>query len=160
MTHKDTLVAVSDAHQEDIPAGKTEKFTYHLAPIRTVTSAVTPDRKGDEVNAQAAVASLESATGLELAKAGTTFTLGPGERELSTSSGRSSGVMVAVVSIDTVEAPFSYGCSNDEEKSVRGTLATWQPGPYSSLFKCGIKETLPRPEAEAEALMCGQVNSK
>ncbi|MFD5722651.1 hypothetical protein [Streptomyces sp. NPDC127036] len=160
MTHKDTLVAVSDAHQEDIPAGKTEKFTYHLAPIRTVTSAVTPDRKGDEVNAQAAVASLESATGLELAKAGTTFTLGPGERELSTSSGKSSGVMVAVVSIDTVEAPFSYGCSNDQEKSVRGTLATWQPGPYSSLFKCGIKEKLPRPEAEAEALMCGQVNSK
>jgi hypothetical protein len=159
VTQKDTLVAVSDAHHENIPAGKKEKFTYRLVPVRTFTSAVTPSRTGAAVNAQAAVTSLESETGLDLAKIGTPYTLGPGQKTLSTtSSGKSTGVLVAVVAVNAVEAPFLYGCRDDGTDGMRGTLTTWEPGPSTSLVKCGINEALSRPEVEAEALMCGQTS--
>lgn len=157
VTRKNTLVAVSDAHPENIPAGQTAKTTYTLVPIRTLKSGVTPPRANDATDPQRAVTALEKETGLDLAKAGTTFTLAPGDKTLETESGKSSGVIVAMVAVDTVEAPFIYWCGSGNE-SVRGTLTTWQPAPYTSLFKCGIKEQLSQPEAEAEALMCGQRN--
>ncbi|GAA3074317.1 hypothetical protein GCM10010448_66000 [Streptomyces glomeratus] len=75
VTRKDTLVAVSDAHHEDIPTGRTARTTYHLVPIRTLESAVTPSRTDDAVDAQAAVASPENETGLDPAKAGAVDTV-------------------------------------------------------------------------------------
>ncbi|MER8015113.1 hypothetical protein ACIQ7S_17205 [Streptomyces griseoluteus] len=158
VTRKDTLIAASDAHREHIPAGRTATFTYTLVPIRTLKSGVTPPRANDAISPQKAVTALEKETGLDLAKAGTTFTLGPEDKTLETKSGKSSGVIVATVSIETVEAPFLYGCGSEKD-DVRGTLTTWQPAPYTSLIKCGIKDELSRPEVEAEALMCGQRNS-
>lgn len=158
VARKNTLVAVSDAHPENIPAGQTAKTTYTLVPIRTLKSGVTPPRANDATNPQRAVNALEKETGLDLAKAGTTFTLAPEDKTLETESGKSSGVIVAMVAVETVEAPFVYGCGSGKD-GVRGTLTTWQPVPYTSLFKCGIKEGLSRPEVEAEALMCGQRNS-
>ncbi|MFD8804426.1 hypothetical protein [Streptomyces sp. NPDC059597] len=156
---RDTLVAVSDAHHEEIPVGRTESWTYRLTPLRTLTSAITPSGVNGRVDAHAAVTSLEKRTGLDLARADTVFTLRPGQRNRTVESGRSSGVMVAAVSVGVVEASFvAHGCGDDSgsgsERDARGTLTTWTTGSSFSLLKCGIDEKLSPAEREAETLMC------
>ncbi|WP_329547142.1 hypothetical protein OG548_25890 [Streptomyces sp. NBC_01356] len=153
---QETLAAVSDAQKVEIPAGKTAETSLELVPIRSMKATVSPSLPDDAVNPQAAVASLEEETGLELEKVGTSFTLSEGDKIVKTESGKFSGVLVAVVGVKTVEASFVYGCSTPGRESMRGTLTTWSPTTYSGLFKCGIDEELPEVEAEAETLLCGE----
>ncbi|MFE1444407.1 hypothetical protein [Streptomyces sp. NPDC058739] len=155
VTKRETLAAVSDAQEVHIPAGKTAKSTFDLVPLRTLKAAVSP-APPSTLDAQAAVDSLAELTGLDLVKVGTTFTLGEGDKSLTTSSGKFDGVLVAVVGVDTVEAPFVYGCGASGREAVRGTLTTWSPATYSALFACGIREELSEVEVEAEALLCGE----
>ncbi|MFD3926869.1 hypothetical protein [Streptomyces sp. NPDC058614] len=154
---REVLVAVSDAQQFDVPAGKSVKAEFEAVPVRSLESAVTPVLPDDAVlDPQAAVGSLEEETGLDLAKAGTSFVLSEGDKVLKTEFGEFSGVLVGVVSVNAVEASFVYGCTTPGRESVRGTLNTWSPVTYSGLFKCGIDEELSTAEIEAEALLCGE----
>ncbi|MFJ8082991.1 hypothetical protein ACIQ6Y_20580 [Streptomyces sp. NPDC096205] len=146
---------MSDPQEVHIPAGKTARSTFNLVPLRTLKASVYPSLPHGAVDEQAAVDSLAELTGLDLMKVGTTFTLTEGDKTLTTSSGKFDGVLVAVVGVDTVEAPFVYGCDTSGREAVRGTLTTWSPATYSALFKCGIRENLSEVELEAEALLCG-----
>ncbi|MFJ4002061.1 hypothetical protein ACIPWL_01130 [Streptomyces sp. NPDC090023] len=161
VSRRNTLVAVSEPHRAEIPAGKTETWSYRLTPLRALKSSVTPPGADKAVDAQAAVTSLEGVTGLELAKAGTTFTLTPeDETAVVKTYGKATGVIAAVVSVEAVEAPFVYGCGTGKEGGVRGTLTTWKPFTYSSMFKCGIDAELSQAEVDAEALICGQKDTR
>ncbi|MDX3458822.1 hypothetical protein PV396_44065 [Streptomyces sp. ME02-8801-2C] len=158
VTRRDTLVAVSDPQEVHIPEGKTAASTFDLVPVRTLRSVVTPSFPKDALDPQSAVDSLAEKTGLDLAKAGTTFALSAADKSVTTSSGKFDGVLVAVVGVDVVEAPFVHGCDTKGRGAVRGTLTTWSLATSSSLFKCGIDEKLPAVETEAEALVCGERN--
>lgn len=154
---REVLVAVSDAQQFDVPAGKTVKAEFEAVPVRSLKSAVTPALPDDTaLDPQAAVGSLEEETGLDLAKTGASFVLSEGDKVLKTEFGKFSGVLVGVVGVNTVEASFVFGCTTSGRESVRGTLSTWSLATYSGLFKCGIDEELSKAEIEAEALLCGE----
>ncbi|MFF0203858.1 hypothetical protein [Streptomyces sp. NPDC005017] len=152
------LAAVSDAQHVRVPAGKTVRTTFGLVPLRTLRANVYPPLPEGAAAGRAAVDSLADRTDSDLARVGDTFTLPEGDRTLTVSSGRSDGVLVAVVGVRTVEASFVYDCGASGSGTVRGTLSTWSAATYSGLFACGIREELPAVEIEAHALVCGQGN--
>ncbi|XUL89046.1 hypothetical protein ACQ86D_22415 [Streptomyces galilaeus] len=156
---RQTLVAVSDAQQFDVPAGKSVQASFEAVPVRSLKAAISPTLSSNSLDQQAAVASLEEETGDQLEKVGTSFVLSAGDKTLKTSFGKFSGTLVDVVGVNTVEASFVYGCGTSGQKPVRGTLNTWGPVTYTSLFKCGINEQLSKVEIEAQALVCGQAKN-
>ncbi|MFD7898548.1 hypothetical protein [Streptomyces sp. NPDC059743] len=153
---RQVLAAVSDGQRFDVPAGKTVRARFEAIPIRSIRASISTSPGGKDLDPQAAVASLEEKTGLQLEKVGASFALSNEDKVLKTEFGKFSGVLVDVVGVDLVEASFVYGCGRSDGKPVRGTLNTWSPFTYSGLFKCGIDEELSQSEIEAENLMCGE----
>ncbi|MFE7860673.1 hypothetical protein [Streptomyces sp. NPDC057403] len=155
-----TPVAISDAKEFNIPAGKSVQTSFQAFPIRSLKASISPPPQGKSVDEQEAISSLEEVTGKHLEKPGSSFSLSAGDKTLKTKFGKFSGSLAYVVSVTTYEASFVYGCATSGEQPVRGTLNTWDPVTYSGLFKCGIDEQLSNAERDAEALVCGQTEAE